>query len=47
MGEFLRPKKLRMGVNFCPKTCGWVIIIHKISRLVSVSIILPGNGWFS
>ena len=28
-----------------PKTCGWVIILmHKTSRLVSVSIILPGNG---
>ena len=22
-------QNLRMGVNFCPKTCGWVIIIHK------------------
>ena len=48
MGEFSRPKNLPMGVNFCPKTCGWVIIlIRKTSRLVSVSIILPGNGWFS
>ena len=37
-----------MGVNFLPKTCGWVIIlIHKTSELVTISIILPGNGWFS
>ena len=34
------------GVNFCPKTCEWVIIlISKTSRLVTISIILPGNGW--
>ena len=47
MGEFSRPKNLQMGLRFCPKTCGWVIIlIHKISTLVSTSIILPGNGWF-
>ena len=48
MGEFWRSKNLRMGVKFCPKTCGWVIIlIHKTTRLVSTSIILPGNGWCS
>ena len=48
MGEFSRPKDLRMGVNFFPKTCGWVIIlIHKTFSLISISIILPGNGQFS
>ena len=37
-----------MGVNFRLKACGWVIIlIHKISGLVTTSIILPGNGWSS
>ena len=36
-----------MGVNFLLKACGWVIIlIYKSSGLV-ISIILPGNGWFS
>ena len=45
--NFRGPKNLRMGINFCPKTCGWVItLIHKTSRLVIISIILPGNGWF-
>ena len=44
MGEFSRPKNL----NLCPKTCRWVIIlIHKTSGLVIISIIPPGNGWFS
>ena len=37
-----------MGVNFRLETCGWVIIlIHKTSGLVTISILLPGNGWFS
>ena len=37
-----------MGENFFPKTFEWVIIlIRKKSELVTVSIILPGNGWFS
>ena len=37
-----------MGVNFCLKTCGWVIIlIQKTSGLVTISILLPGNGWYS
>ena len=37
-----------MGVNFCLKTCRWVIIlIHKTSGLVTMSMILPCNGWFS
>ena len=48
MGEFSRPKILQMGVSFCPKTCRWIIILrHKTSRLVTISIIPPGNGWFS
>ena len=48
MGEFSRPKNLQMGINFCPKARRWVIIlIHKASRLVTISIIPPGNGWFS
>ena len=46
MGEFSRLKNLQIGVNFCPKTCGRVIIlIYKTSRLVTISIILPGNGF--
>ena len=37
-----------MGVNFCPKTCGWVIVlIHRTSGFVIISIILPENEWFS
>ena len=33
-----------MGVNFFLKTCRWVIILmHKASELVTISIILPGN----
>ena len=37
-----------MGVNFCIKTCRRVIIsMHKTSELVTILIILPGNGWFS
>ena len=48
MDEFSRPKICGMGVNFCLKTCGGVIIlIYKTSGLVTISIILPGNGWFS
>ena len=40
-----RGQNLQMGVNFRLKTWGWVIIlIHKISGLVTISIILPGNG---
>ena len=30
-----------MGVNF------FLILIHKTFRVVTVSIILPGNGWLS
>ena len=41
-------KNLRMGANFRLKTCGWVIVlIHETSGLVTISILLPGNGWFS
>ena len=37
-----------MGVNLRLKTCGWItLLIHKTSGLVTISIILPGNGWFS
>ena len=37
-----------MGVNFRLTTCRWVmILIHKTSELVTILIILPGNGWFS
>ena len=36
------------GCKSPPKTCGCVIIlIHKTSGLVTFSIILPGNVWFS
>ena len=35
-----------MGVNFLLKTCRWVII-YETSGLVTISIILPGNGSFS
>ena len=41
-------RSLQMGVNFCLKSCEWVIILlHKTSGLVTISIILPGNGLFS
>ena len=36
------------GCKFQTKTCEWVIIlIHKTSELVTISIVLLGNGWFS
>ena len=38
-------RKSAGGCKFSPKTCGSVIIfIHKSSGLVTISIILPGNG---
>ena len=41
-------KNLRMGVDFWPKTCWWVIIlIHETSELFTISIILPGNECLS
>ena len=47
MGELLGLKYLRMGVNFCLKTCRWLIIsTEKTYTLVFITIILPGNGWF-
>ena len=28
--------------------CGWIIIlIYKTSGVVTITIVLPGNGWFS
>ena len=43
-----KDQKSANGCKFLPKTCEWIIIlIHEIHRLVTISIILPGNGWFS
>ena len=48
MGEFLRPKTCGWVLNFCLKTCGRVIIlIQGTSGLVTISMILPENGWYS
>ena len=38
----------RMNEFSRPKICGWAItLIYKSFGLVTISIILPGNGWFS
>ena len=47
-GRKFLPKNLQMGVNFWPKASRWaIILIRKTSRLVTISIIPPRNGWFS
>ena len=43
LGEFSRSKNLRIGVNFCPKTCGWVIIL--IRKTLDWSSSVNNSPW--